>query len=151
MVPEFESIREAKDYIAGRIAIEAIRQGSPLTELERKMLYFSETGWTLPDMAEVSAEFDRGCSQDEYERKIGGLVGGIHARHDVGSRHESETWDAAVRKLSQEDHYLLVLVGAARSGGRRSTGPRTGPVPIWMIALGFAAALAALWALVQTM
>jgi hypothetical protein len=63
------TIREAKDYLAARISEEAEREGFPLTEVERNMLYFTETGWTLPEMKAVSAEFDRDYDQDEYERK----------------------------------------------------------------------------------
>ena len=34
------------------------------------MLYFSETAWTLPDMAEVNQEFDSNYDQGEFARKI---------------------------------------------------------------------------------
>lgn len=108
-----KTIREAKDYLAGKIAEEAEREGMPLTEVERKMLYFTETGWTLPDMKAASAEFDREYDQDAYERKIGNLVGGVRARNDAGSESDKEAWDHAVLKLTDGDHYLLVLIDAA--------------------------------------
>jgi hypothetical protein len=84
-VGEFRTVRVAKEYLVGKIVEEAKRQGVALSEIERKMLYFSETDWTLPDMMTVSAEFDRDYDQDEYERKIGGLVNGIKAREDAQS------------------------------------------------------------------
>jgi len=65
---EFPTVRAAKEYLAGKITEQAVREGAPLTEVERKMLYFSETGWTLPGIMAVSEEFDRDCDQDEYER-----------------------------------------------------------------------------------
>ena len=71
---EFGTIREAKDYLGGRIAIVAERDGIPLSELARKMLYFSETDWTLPDISNVSEEFDRDYNESEYVRKIAALV-----------------------------------------------------------------------------
>ena len=37
----FRTIREAKDYLAERIAEEADCNGTPLTDVERKMLYFT--------------------------------------------------------------------------------------------------------------
>ncbi|MGA2167504.1 MAG: hypothetical protein ABSG62_04790 [Terracidiphilus sp.] len=113
----FRTIREAKEYLAGKIAEEAEREGTPLTEVERKMLYFTETGWTLPDMKEVSAEFDRDYDQDEYERKIAGLVRGIEAQDGAESEQGQGTWGRAVEKLSEGDHYLLVLIDAASSSG----------------------------------
>ena len=55
----FSTPREAKEFLVSRIVAEAQREGVPLSEIERKMLYFSETGWTLPDMMEVDEAFDR--------------------------------------------------------------------------------------------
>lgn len=123
-MPAFRSTREAKEYLAGRILAEARRQGNPLTDLERKMLYFSETGWTLPDMAEASAEFDRTCDQDAYEQKIAALARSLLARGQ--SQYDIEAWNHAIEKLTEEDHYLLVLIGA----GKRSSPPdRRQPMP----------------------
>jgi len=109
----FRTIREAKDYLAGRIAEEAERNGTALTDVERKMLYFTETGWTLPDMKHVSAEFDRDYDQGEYEKKIGRLAERIQSRLHGQGQQERESWSRAIQKLSQGDHYLLVLVDAA--------------------------------------
>jgi len=110
----FRIVREAKDFLANSIAEEAQRNGTPLTEVERKMLYFTETGWTLPDMNEVSAEFDRDYDQRDYERKIGELVNKIQVRLADQGQLEQERWNAALEKLSHGDHYLLVLADAAR-------------------------------------
>ena len=105
---EFRTVRAAKEYLAGRITEQAVREGAPLTEVERKMFYFSETHWTLPDIMKVSEEFDREYDQDEYEAKIGGLVGRHLASEDAQG---VENWDEAVLKISDEDHYLLALIG----------------------------------------
>ena len=78
---EFRTNKQAKDFLADRIAAEAKRGGAPLSEVERKMLYFSETDWTLPEMATVSAEFDRDYDENEYEQKIAALVRSIEARN----------------------------------------------------------------------
>lgn len=78
------------------------------------MLYFTETGWTLPDMKEISAEFDRDYDQDEYESKIGGLIIGIKGRLATQSEEEQETWDRAMEKLSAGDNYLSVLVNVEK-------------------------------------
>lgn len=82
---KFSTIKEAKDYLAGKIAAEAEREGAPLSEIERKMLYFSETDWTLPDMSSVSADFDREYDQDEYEQKIAGLARKVEERNRAHS------------------------------------------------------------------
>jgi hypothetical protein len=40
----FHSVQEAKEFIAASIADQAQRDGTPLSEIERKMLLFSEVG-----------------------------------------------------------------------------------------------------------
>lgn len=77
------------------------------------MLYFSETGWTLPGMKKVSAEFDREYDQNDYERKIRALVAKIQVRLAAQGEQEQKRWSAALEKLSHSDHYLLVLADAA--------------------------------------
>ena len=54
----FGSAREAKEFLISRIVDQAQRDGVPLSEVERKMLYFSETGWTLPDIMSVNEASD---------------------------------------------------------------------------------------------
>jgi hypothetical protein len=70
----FSSARDAKEFIVGRIVREAERESVPLSEVERKMLYFSETASTLPDITDVKELFERECEEAKYERKIAGLV-----------------------------------------------------------------------------
>ncbi len=75
------------------------------------MLYFSETGWTLPDMMFVSRVFDQNYDQNKYEAKIGQIVRQIRDRTD-GNR-DDDHWDQAVQRLRDEDHYLTVLIDGA--------------------------------------
>lgn len=111
--PRFRSVREAKEYLVNTIGKEAESSGTPLTTVERKMLYFTETGWTLPDMREISAEFDRDYDQEEYEEKIGSIIARINARLSDEGQQERTTWDLALDKLVGGDHYLLVLADFA--------------------------------------
>lgn len=116
---KFGSIREALEFLVGRIVAEAKREGVSLSDVERKMLFFSETGWTLPDMKEVSSEFDRDYDQDKYEVKIAGLIQRYLRRVKTENEQDLSTWNEAVDKLSGEDHYLLVLINAAHLSGER--------------------------------
>ena len=134
-MPTFTSTREAKEFLIGQIVQEAQEENVSLSETERKMLCFSETAWTLPDMDQVSAEFDRDCDQDEYEQKIGSLVANLRERLKKDNADELKSWDTAVRQLSNEDHYLLVLIDAGRSV------PNASGSPWWSYALGGAAIL----------
>jgi hypothetical protein len=108
-VQAFATSREAKEFLVDRILSQANRDGIALSEVEKKMLYFSETAWTLPDIANASAEFDRDYNQDEYEAKIAKLVRSIRreqAQYEVDEDH----WEDAVSLLRKEDHYLLAII-----------------------------------------
>jgi hypothetical protein len=129
------TVREAKNFLADRIVAEARREGVPLSEIERKMLYFSETGWTLPDMKAVSAEFDSGYDQEDYEQKIAGLVAAIAADHHHQDEDEEKAWNAAVHKLTDGDHYLSVLVGPSQSNSKgRKNRPPHDILKLWLTA-----------------
>ena len=106
----FSSGREAKEYLIAQIVLEAEREGMPLSETERKMMYFTETAWTLPDIWEVNEVFERDYDQPTYEGKIGKLARNARARGAAAN--ELETWKEAIRTLKREDHYLLVLLAA---------------------------------------
>jgi hypothetical protein len=112
---EFKTERDAKEYLIARISAEAQQQGIEFTEVERKMLYFSATGWTLPDILDVNAEFERDYNNDEYESRIAGLARAIERKNSEKASDEQSFWDDAVEKLSEGDHYLLVLIRLARS------------------------------------
>jgi len=105
--------REAKEFLISKIVAEAQREKAPLSEIERKMLYFTESGWTLPDIMQVSEQFDREYDQDEYEKKIARIVGKAYKRILHDSPDDYDTWLAAVRLLQREDHYVSVLISLA--------------------------------------
>jgi hypothetical protein len=105
--------RGAKEYLIARIVAEASQQDVPLTDVERKMLYLSKNGWTLPDMAQVKDAFERYHHIQEYEDKINGLIRSLCA-HDRAI--DKKAWSHAVRMLGREDHYVLSLIAAS---GRR--------------------------------
>ena len=109
----FHSGREAKEFLISRIVAEAERENVLLSEVERKMLYFTESGWTLPDMMAVSEQFDSEYDQNVYEKKIAKLIRKA-AKHDLKEfREEYDSWWSAIRFLKKEDHYILVMIGIA--------------------------------------
>ncbi len=122
----FSSGREAKEYLIERIVVEAELDGVPLSETERKMMYFTETAWTLPDIYDVNEVFERDYDDREYEAKIGSLA--RDARTRAKGAGELDRWKEAVRVLEQEDHYLLVLLSA-------TAGP-SGSSPLYLFEAG---------------
>jgi hypothetical protein len=111
-------VREAKEFLVSRIIAEARRENVPLSDVETKMLYFSETGWTLPDMAAANEAFDRDYEQEAYEGKIATLIRNLYANARTNNREELDSWNGAVRTIATEDHYLLVLIDRAKAAGR---------------------------------
>ena len=131
---QIASLRDAKDYLAGRIADEADRQDIQLSEIERKMLYFSEIDWTLPGMLEINAEFERDYDQNEYERKIVGLVRAIEAE-DRTNAQSRRLWDQAVEKLNEGDNYLSIMLDPSFSPKGATVRPPHDRLKLWLTAL----------------
>ena len=115
----FSTERDAKEFLVEVLVREAATQGSPLADIERKMLYFSETGWTPDDVAEVADTFDREYDQATFERKIAKLSKAARSR--MGK--DGSAWSEAVRRLAEGDHYILVMIGQA---GNHRPGIRPG-------------------------
>jgi hypothetical protein len=109
----FASAQDAKEFLVGQIVQQAQRDGVSITEVERKMLYFSETDWTLPDIREVNEEFERDYDQHEYEEKIVGVIRKALKQARKESKESRDSWSDAIRLLRKEDHYLLVMVDDA--------------------------------------
>jgi hypothetical protein len=114
-VQTFANARDAKEFLITKIVWEAQREGMPLSEIERKMLYFSETAWTLPDIMETSDFFDRDYDRSTYEQKIGTLAHKFCAEARKSNRDDFDSWQEAVRTISSEDHYLLVLIKSSKT------------------------------------
>lgn len=131
----FSSGREAKEFLISRILAEAEQENVILSEVERKMLYFSETAWTLPDIMTVNEDFDRLYDQSEYEKKIAGIIRQAYKRACKHSPEEYESWRAAIRRLEKEDHYLSVMVTLA---GLR---PRGDQLKLFFAGMGVASCL----------
>lgn len=114
---EFRTVKAAKDFLAERIAAQAARENVPLSEVERKMLYWSEDDLTRPEATKLAEEFERDYDDTAYEQKIASLISNITADHHHQNQAEQEKWGAAVCKLSEGDHYLSVLVREAQPVG----------------------------------
>lgn len=108
-VTSFTTTREAKEFLIAQIVQEAEREAPPLTDVERRMLYFTETAWMPEDTWQASEVFDRDYDMNTYEQRIGQLTTSLKQRPD----HDKKDWNAAVRLLKTEDHCLLVLINPA--------------------------------------
>jgi hypothetical protein len=107
---------DAKEFLASRIAAEAAREGKPLSELERQMLFFSETHESLPNILEINEQFEQQYDAAEYENRVEALIDAAYARDSENSVADRQRWQDAVRRLESEDHYILIMLHAAGLG-----------------------------------
>jgi hypothetical protein len=105
--------KEAKEFIVARVIRESELDHVPLSDIERKMLYFTEVHPSLPDIYEVAAEFERDYDSDEYEAKVTKLLKNARERDGKGFPSCENEWKEALETLGKEDHYLLVMTGGA--------------------------------------
>jgi len=112
----FNDSMEAKKFLVSQIADQARRGHHPLSEVEEKMLYFSETYPTPPDMAEVAERFGREYDDSKFEDKIFRISRRAFQQDKKESPDTARLWREAIKVLKKEDHYLLVMVELPRSG-----------------------------------
>src|SRR5271168_2275357 len=103
--------QEAKEYLIAQVVEEAQRENVALSEVERKMLYFTESEETLPDILDVNEQFESEYDDAEYEAKISYLLRIARKRVGNESPDSAQQWTRAERDFRREDHYLGVMVG----------------------------------------
>jgi hypothetical protein len=122
-VNTFGSPLEAKEFFVAKIVEQAQREGTSFSELERKMLYFTETGSDAkPEYMEVIAQFSEQYDDSKYEQKVGGLLKRAFEtdlKQATDRTEAQDTWRSAFELLRTEDHYILVMIEQAFGGRLR--------------------------------
>ncbi len=101
--------KEAKDFLVGQTAQQAAIEGVPLSDLEKRMMYFTEFDGSCENPVQLNEEFEAQYDTAEYEAKIAGLLRNAYKRIKLEGAPTKHQWDAAIEKLSEGDHYILVL------------------------------------------
>ena len=85
----------------------------PLSDSERQMLSFSESDPEfIVDPALVN-KLAAEISDEDYERKIGGLLKRAYQRDLARNSVARDTYREAYTVLNQGDHYLLIMINQA--------------------------------------
>lgn len=100
--------KEAKDFLVEQTAQQAAIQGLNLSDLEKRMMYFTEWDDSCENPIQLNEEFEAQYDTTEYESKIAGLLKNAYKRIKQENSETKRVWDEAIKKLSKEDHYLLV-------------------------------------------
>jgi hypothetical protein len=102
--------KQAKDFLVQQTAEQATRENISLSDIEKKMMYFTESDATSYDHpVELNEEFEAQYDTAEYEAKISRLLHHAYNRLKVEDPEGKRSWDQAVRTLRKGDHYFLVL------------------------------------------
>ena len=104
-------MRNSKQFVIDRILEQAELQGVSLTDIEIRMLKFTEATSASKDL-EAAEIFEREYDDEEYEKKIANLIRDAYER-DKHSGNLPE-WNDALVCLAGRDLYLNVMI--ERSG-----------------------------------
>ena len=102
----FASQREAKKFLAGKITAQAVFEGSPLSDVEQRLLMFSEQD---PESLDGIPEDVLGGEDPEYEAKITRLMAAAYRRDRETNPADLDSYQAAMRALKGTDHYILIM------------------------------------------
>jgi hypothetical protein len=95
---QFATAKNAKDFLVEKVAAQASIENIPLSEAERKLMYYS-----VDDPSSQTSE--ENCSDDpEFETKVSDLIARAYKNDSEKGR-----FKAAFKKLSEGDHYLSVM------------------------------------------
>jgi hypothetical protein len=104
-------VSEAKDFLAQQTEKQAQMEGVPLSGLEKRMMYFTESpDDTTEDICKLNDEFEAEYDTPTYEAKISGLLRRAHARVKKENSESLRLWDESVTLLQKGDHYILILL-----------------------------------------
>jgi hypothetical protein len=105
----FPSQAEAKQFLANKIITEAGFQSVPLSEVDKRLLFYSVDE---PESAAGIPEDELADVNDDYEDKIGALLKQAFQR-DQDKPEEQQKYRDAIQELKKGDHYLLVMAQTA--------------------------------------
>ena len=113
----FTDANQAKEFFISRIAAQAESEGTPLADIEVKMLKWTEVhpipGIGPGDLEKIAEEFSQQFDDTEWEAKISGLIKRAYENDMGGGGISRETYKAAYDAMGKEDHYILVMVDQA--------------------------------------
>jgi hypothetical protein len=119
---QFGTAREAKEFFANKAIEQAKREQTPLSDLEKKMLLFTESeSDARPEMLEWAERIEDEIPAAEYERKIAGLLKRAY-EYDLlqcqqgGMEDPKAEYKEAFRVVSTEDHYIRIMLREAYGG-----------------------------------
>ena len=114
----------AKDFLGDQAAQQAALDRTPLSDLESRMMYFTESDpASCGDPFNLNDEFEQKYDTAEYEAKMSRLLHRAYKRLKAENPAGKFQWDEAISTLEKGDHYVLVLWGPHPPMGARKDDP----------------------------
>src|SRR5215469_8735899 len=130
-------IKQAKQFLVQQTAEQAALENVQLTDLERRMMYFTENdSASCENPIELNQEFEAQYDTGEYELKISRLLRHAYERLKEEDAGNLRNWNQAIRTLRKGDHYILLLWDLKPKSAE--LGPRIGIAIAWGFGLGVA-------------
>jgi hypothetical protein len=102
---------EAKDFLVRQTVEQAALENASLSDLEKRMMYFTETGECPEDPIALNDAFEAAYDTAEDEAKISKLMQHAYRRIKKENPETAGRWKEAMKQLSKGDHYLSLLAG----------------------------------------
>jgi hypothetical protein len=132
--------KQAKHFLVQQTAEQAALENVPLTDLEKRMMYFTESDpASCENPIELNDEFEGQYESGEYEVKISRLLQHAYKRLKDEDAEKLRNWNQATRTLRKGDHYVLVLLDVKPESLQQS--PRIWVAIAWGFGLGIALAI----------
>ena len=112
-------VRQAKDFLVQQAAEQAALDGLPLSDLEKRMMYFTEGKDATEDPTIQNDEFEAQYDTAKFEKKLSGLMRRAYRRLKKEDPERVNQWNKAIRSLRRGDHYILVLCSQHFAHGSR--------------------------------
>jgi hypothetical protein len=105
------TVKSAKQFLLSKAEEQALHEGAPLSDVEKRMFLFSEE--TASDkMLALAQEFDATCDDAAYESKVSKLLKAAF-RRDKQSPDAVAAWKQSLETLRETDFYGKVMVQQA--------------------------------------
>ena len=102
---------QAKDFFVEQAATQATIENIPLTDIEKRMMYFTECDpASCPDPIALNDEFEAKFETSAYEAKLSQLLEHARQRLRKDDPERTRNWEEAVREVQKGDHYILILL-----------------------------------------
>jgi hypothetical protein len=114
-------IAQAKDFLVRQTAEQDLLEGVFLSDLEKRMMYFTEGEDSSEDSAKLDDEFETNFDSAAYEAKVSKLLNHAYFRLKRENPETARRWDECIRLIEALENPVWSLVRVTGSCGLAKT------------------------------